>query len=406
MCKNDGCNLTGNWSIEESGYDAVSLLEAYELSRFEESFGDHPELDTDEQLRFTSVVFPRRKYCWWCARDSISKEMGWNFDLLDLGIALNEHCDYKYLRECRPLGQEWYDLLLWNIQTDLIFWPSTGEVKKIIQHYILNEVTAENIKLIAGWYNSKFDEYIETELLTEIINAGFRDDSDLALLASTDSYEAIHYEVIPSKQFLINMDNGMETFLRYRNALWNLYEESDPSPLVSEIEKLWQTGVEISKLESLVEELFGVDEMDIVYSDLDQDGIDFTGRNLFEVFTATISALSEVGLGITGTNLAKFWGLSPSMVLYVVDNGFLAHDILRIARLVREPELLTDWITAGEAIVPVDEIHMWFNNGFDAAHAEKWRSAGFDAESAAKWRAVIDDPIAARRRMGVGIQPT
>jgi len=405
MCKNENCQVSGGWSIEESGYDALSLLESFEFSRFEEKFGKHPDLESNEQVRLLDVVFPRRKYCWWCARDSISKEMGWNFDLLDLGIAINGHSDYKYLRECRSLGQEWYDLLLWNIQTDLIYWPYAEEVKKLIQHYISSAVAAENIKLIAEWHYSKFDEYIETELLTKIVNAGFRDDSDLALLASSDFYDAIHYEEIPSKQILTGMENGMETFLRYRQTLWNLFYDSDVGPQTSEIEKLWQTGVEISKLEVLVEHFLEDDETDILYFDLDEDGIDFSGQNLFEVFTSTINSLSEVSLEVNGTNLVKFWGLSSLMILYVVDNGLLDHDVLRIARWVREPDALIGWITHGEAMIPADEVRSWFKFGFDAAHAVNWKSAGFDAKTAAKWRAIIDDPIAARRRMGVGIQP-
>jgi hypothetical protein len=406
MCKNDSCELTGNWSIEESGYDAVSLLEAYELSRFEESFGDHPDLDTDEQLRFTSVVFPRRKYCWWCARDSISKEMGWNFDLLDLGIALNEHCDYEYIRECRSLGQEWYDLLLWNVEYKRVDFTQNGEVKGILLEYIANEVKTESIKSIAEWYDSEFDESIDAELLTALTNGGFRDYSDLALLSCSNLYEEIHWSELPTKLILTGMENGMETFVRYRQVLWDLTESIGEEPLVSVIEKLWKSGVGISELETLVESLLQDDELDAVFSDLDAYGLDPAGGNVFEAFASTVNSLIEVGLEVTGTNLVKFWGLAPLMILYVVDNGLLADDVLRIARWVGEPDALIGWITSGEVTIPINEVRSWFKFGFDAAHAEKWRSAGFDAESAAKWRAIIDDPIAARRRMGVGIQPT
>lgn len=405
MCKNESCELTGEWSIEESGYDAVSLLEAYELSRFKKSFGDHPELDTYEQLRFLSVVFPRRNYCWLCARDSISKEMGWNFDLLDLGIALNEHRDYEYLRECRSLGQEWYDLLLWNIEYKRVYFAQNGDVKRTLLEYIANEVKTESIKSIAEWHDSEFDESIDAELLTALTNAGFRDDSDLALLSCSNLYDEIHYEVIPSKQFLINMDNGLETFRRFRQVLWNLFEDSEEGPHESEIEELWETGVKISKLEGLVEQFLEDDETDILYSDLDKDGIDFAGRNLFEVFASTINSLNEVSLEVISTNLIKFWGLSSLMILYVVDNGILDNEVLRIARWVKEPDALIGWITPGEAMIPTDEVRSWIKFGFDAAHAVNWKSAGFEAKSAAKWRAIIDDPIAARRRMGAGIQP-
>ena len=92
------------------------------------------------------------------------------------------------------------------------------------------------------------------------------------------------------------------------------------------------------------------------------------------------------------------------MVLYVIDNGLLAEDVMKIARLVKEPEVLSRWLSVGHENIPTSEVRSWVRAGFTADEADKWKSAGFDAISASKWQVIVDDPIAARRRLDVGIR--
>ena len=406
MCKNKNCKHDYDWSILESGFDAVSLLESLELSIYEDKFGKHPDLEPYEELQLVDAVFGLRNYCWRCARRTIGEKMGWNFDLLKVGIPLDEHWRKDYLQDCRSVSKEWYELFLWGINPDRIQWFGDQDFKELLQQYNADGVTPENVKLIAEWFYKQFNEPLYIEYLNVIVNAGFRDDQDLKLLSYRETYDALENELpLPSKTTLAALEKGMKTYSAYESLLWKIDDDADVIEL--DIEGLGRTGMEISFLENLVEGLLQDEVLDVVeaeYEDVDSDGFHFPRPTLSEIFVSTILALSETGLKTTKANFQKFWGMSPAMILFVIDNGLLAEDVLKIARMVKEPEALSRWLSVGHENIPTAEVRSWVRVGFTIDEAEKWKSAGFDAISASKWHVIVDDPIVARRRLEVGIQ--
>ena len=390
----------------ESGFDATSLLESLELSIYEDKFGKHPDLEPDEELQLVDAVFGLRNYCWKCARRTIGEKMGWNFDLLSRGISLDLHWCYDYLNDCRSVSKEWYQLFLWGINPDRIQWVEDQDFKELLQQYNADGVTPENVKLITEWFYKQFDEPLHIEYLNTIVNAGFRDDQDLKLLSYRETYDALENDwPLPLKTTLAALEKGMETYSAYESLLWEIDDNADAIHL--DIEGLGRTGIEILFLKNLVEGLLQDEVLDVVEAeceDADADGFHFPRPTLSEIFVSTVIALSETGLEITQVNFQKFWGLPPAMVLYVIDNGLLAEDVMKIARLVKEPEVLSRWLSVGHENIPTSEVRSWVRAGFTADEADKWKSAGFDAVSASKWQAIVNDPIAARRRLEVGIQ--
>lgn len=390
----------------ESGFDAVSLLESLELSIYEDKFGKHPDLEPDEELQLVDAVFGLRNYCWRCARRTIGEKMGWNFDLLSKGIPLDQHWSYDYLNDCRSVSKEWYQLFLWGINPDRIQGVKDRDFNELLQQYNIDGVTPENVKLIAEWFYKQFDEPLHIEHLNTIVNAGFRDDQDLKLLSYRETYDALENDwPLPLKTTLAALEEGMKTYHDYESLLWEIDYDADAIQL--DIEGLGRTGIEILLLKNLVEGLLQDEVLDVVEAECEDtpaDGFRFPRPTLSEVFVSTILALSETGLEITQVNFQKFWGLPSAMVLYVIDNGLLAEDVMKIARMVKEPEALSRWLSVGHKRIPTAEVRSWVRAGFTADEAEKWKSAGFDAISASKWHVIVNDPIAARRRLDVGIR--
>ena len=406
MCKNKNCKQDYDWSIDESGFDAVSLLESLELSIYEDKYGTHPGLEPDEELQLVDAVFGLRNYCWRCARRTIGEKMGWNFDLLSKGIPLDQHWCYDYLNDCRLVSKEWYQLFLWGIRPRRLEGFGDQDFAELLDEYGSNGVTPEIVKLIAEWFQNQFNKPLDIEYLNKIVDAGFRDDKDLKLLSYREAYDALSIGwPIPLKTTLAALENGMETYSTYESLLWDIDDDADAIEL--DIEGLGRTGIEISFLKNFVEGLLQDGVLDVVEAECDDtpaDGFHFPRLCLSEIFVSTIIALSETGLEITQVNFQKFWGLPPTMVLYVIDNGLLAEDVMKIARMVKEPEVLSRWLSVGHENIPTSEVRSWVRAGFTADEADKWKSAGFDAISASKWHVIVNDPIAARRRLDVGIQ--
>ena len=98
----------------ESGLSVMSLLVSQELSIYEDNFGEHPDLEPDEELRLVDAVFGLRNYCWRCARRTIGEKMDWNFDLLSKGYSLDQHWIFADLSACRSVSKEWYETFLWG----------------------------------------------------------------------------------------------------------------------------------------------------------------------------------------------------------------------------------------------------------------------------------------------------
>ena len=390
----------------ESGLSVMSLLVSQELSIYEDNFGEHPDLEPDEELRLVDAVFGLRNYCWRCARRTIGEKMDWNFDLLSKGYSLDQHWIFADLSACRSVSKEWYETFLWGFSPRRLDGFEHQNFVELLREYGSHGVTPEIVKLIAEWFHDQFNEPLDFEYLTEIINAGFRDEQDLNLLSYREAYETLSIGLpLPSKTTLAALEKGMKTFQAYERLLWEFDDAADAIEL--DIEGLGRTGIEISILQNLVDGLLQDGVFDVVEAeceDADADGFHFPRPSLSEIFISTIVALSETGLETTQVNFEKFWGLPPAMVLYVIDNGLLAEDVMKIARLVKEPEVLSRWLSVGHENIPTSEVRSWVRAGFTADEADKWKSAGFDAISASKWQAIVNDPIAARRRLEVGIQ--
>jgi hypothetical protein len=388
----------------ESGLSVMSLLASQELSIYEDRYGTHPGLEPEEELQLVDAVFGLRNYCWRCARRTIGEKMGWNFDLLSKGIPLDQHWCYDYLKDCRSVSKEWYQLFLWGIKTHRLEGFGDQDFVELLQEYGSKGVTPEIVKLIAEWFHNQFNEPLDIEYLNKIVNAGFRDSEDLILLSYSETIDALYIGwPLPSKTTLAALGKGMETYHAYQRLLWKFDEDA----IELDIEGLARTGIEISFLENLVDGFLQDGVLDVVEADCEEtpaDGFHFPYPSLYEIFVSTVIALSETGLEVNHVNFQKFWGLPPVMVLYVIDNGLLAEDVMKIARMVKEPEVLSKWLSVDHENIPTSEVRSWVRAGFTADEAEKWKLAGFDAISASKWHAIVNDPIAARRRLDVGIQ--
>jgi hypothetical protein len=415
MCGNENCQFADAISIQEKGFDGLSLLEIYEFSLFEERFGKHPEISVDVEAQFVDVLFPLRKICWGCARGSIAEAMGWHFDYLNFGFPLADHEDLDFLEVFRFMGQEWMDLLLWNMQKSFIELSNNDEEVKLFERYIADGISPQSVRAIAEWHRYKSNHSIAVDVLNKILDAGYRDNSDLEMITKNCLEEALSWgRSIPSKSTLIKMSTNSDGFDEYSDLLWNLYEGLSNGPSETDVENLWRTGLEIEELKELGHLLFDDALMSFIYSedgsfleiysDLDGNYFDIAERNLYVAFASTLQSIREVGVELSRANVAKYWGMSALMILFVIDNGIRDADHLRIARYVRSSSELHGWISAGQEDIPLDEVQLWIKSGFVATSAMEWKIAGFDAVSAAKWKVSIDNPVVARRRLEAGIQ--
>jgi hypothetical protein len=174
-------------------------------------------------------------------------------------------------------------------------------------------------------------------------------------------------------------------------------------------------------------------------------------------------SLKQVGLPITAPNLERYWGLSSSEILEVIDAGGkpgLAAEVIRHGGSIRHlviieklldlgtgywlATLLTqrgfllkhfkDAVKKGDVLstlmkigailksdsrMKIDDAYAWFEiegsfeqlelwkmQGFAPHEGINWSKEGFEPETARKWRdAGVDSPVTAKRRRDAGLQP-
>jgi hypothetical protein len=402
MCGNTECESENPVSIEDHRVDnqttsALAVLQLRELDRYEKQFGYHPEIENEEEDRLVEATFHVRKLCWDCARPSIEEAMRWRFRWLDEGISLAKHDELiEFLDYYQPLEDEWNDLLVWNYRENIFEWSDYSSLEEQVYSFAAQGVSPENVKSIAEWCKRNFREPASIDHIEVLINAGFRDEDDMDLLEFDELQEHLEQEQkIPSKETLVklgidgSMYHGFMLAVLSFDGLWP--EESDVIDLV-------RTSVTLDQLAAIDSYLDEDDRMQAILMEFEGDEL------LHQVFVNTIAALVKVGLNVDNDNVIKYWGLNSELVLHVIDNDLLTDDVLRIARLLKEPSELMGWLTLNSGQIEPDEIQEWAKLGFDAQTALKWRAADFDAEIAQQWRAVIDDPVVAQRRISAGIQ--
>jgi hypothetical protein len=425
MCNNDNCQSGTPIKIQDHQIDnqmmnTTAILHMHELSHYEEQFRLHPELSVEVDDQLIDALFESKELCWECARPAIEEAMHWKFYLLHQGISLDKHERVlEFLNDFQPLDDDWNVLLAWVLLEEKIE-ISYGDdtLREMIINFQAQGVAAENVQSMAEWLYSKFRRAITTEELTHCVNAGFVNSDDLDLLSHVNlKWDIENLNPLPSKDVLMELEIDGRQYHEFEQVFVSLFDWGCYAT-ESEIAALVKTGISFDQLAVFIEEpLADVDEdgkedadpsrdelMDGIFDQLDLDYCNREGISVFTLFSRTVKSIVNVGLTLSFKNLATYWGLSESLILYVIDNGLVTDDVLKIAQLVKTPSELVGWLERDDDAIEADEIHEWVLARFDAEDATRWKREGFNAEIAQQWRAVIDDPVVAQRRISAGIQ--
>jgi hypothetical protein len=230
--------------------------------------------------------------------------------------------------------------------------------------------------------------------------------------------------------------------------------------------KLWRpSGFSSAQIMSLRDQLLAnaeVFEVLHVSSQLRLNNNDRTNC-CWDALPRNFESLKQVGLPITAPNLERYWGLSSSEILEVIDAGGkpgLAAEVIRHGGSIRHlviieklldlgtgywlATLLTqrgfllkhfkDAVKKGDVLstlmkigailksdsrMKIDDAYAWFEiegsfeqlelwkmQGFAPHEGINWSKEGFEPETARKWRdAGVDSPVTAKRRRDAGLQP-
>jgi hypothetical protein len=404
MCANENCPYEYGISIIGTQRSAIDLLWQFELSRFGPNFQFQNELSVDDENRLIDAAFPYRNLCWGCARTQIENAMQWRFSWLDRGIWLTEHAALlQNIEKVQPISGEWIEFLILNSVGEWICEYTNEDLGLVFQELELRRVNAEQVIDICTWYKQSFGESIELDHLLDLLRDGYRDSEFLKSLDREDVYRLIVCREVPPLKVLSSLGGKLDEFFLMQSVYWNhLYEDNDACQF---IERLIELNVGIVLLRELAEDLLEDDDMQVVIDEFDDYFQDFMNRSFSNQFLESIVQIRQVGFELTRENLIQYWGMSSELILYVVDNGLLSEDILRIARVVDKPSELVSWLKNGFDLIPYDEVRDWVKFGFLSNDAHEWCSSGFDAETANIWRKVTDNSVAARRRLEAGIQP-
>lgn len=421
MCQNPNCEASEDIAVrgvEAFGFEyqywnhARQSLEVFELDRFELIHGQHPPISDETLSQLKEVLFPLRHLCWECSRDEIAKGMSWNFFLFDWGMPLDEHenagLSFQKFKKIDParIDEEWKVLL-----TFLINCKSLDDEDHLLALMDLN-ISPNDVKAVIDWHSEQaLYSDLTLSFLIEIIESGYEGYWDLNRLACDDLPWLLSDEVLPMKSFLEENVDGLERFVSGLVVLGNL--QCDQSPTRADVMRLLDLEIDhgmLSEISSELGELLYDELMDKKFaaafvSELDDHFQNWRGENLYTMFSNTAKGLTEAQLPISTENFIRYWGLGSDLILYVVDNDLLSEEVLKVARVVENPEELASWLETGSELISHDLVRDWVKIGFSAKEAHEWRRSGFDAETASRWRQVTDNPVAARRRIEAGIQP-
>lgn len=422
MCSNENCESLTPVSIEDhrvndETMNTIAILHMHEIARFEKHFGLHPELSMEVDDQLIDALFESKGLCWECARPAIEEAMQWKFYLLHQGISLDKHeIIIEFLEDFQPLDDDWNALLAWVLLEAKIDYSYDHVMfREVLIAFQAQGVTAENVQSMAKWLYRKFRRSITPEELAHCVNAGFVTSDDLDLLDHVNlKWDIENLNPLPSKDVLMELEIDGSRYQQFEQVFvslfsWGCYATE------SEIAELVKTGISLDQLAVFVEEPLGDEEeeeagpsreelMDAIFDQLDIDYCNLEGISVFTLFSRTVKSIVNVGLTLSLKNLSTYWGLSEPLILFVIDNGLVTDDVLKIAQLVKTPAELVGWLERDDDAIEADEIHEWVLAGFDADDATKWKREGFDAEIAQQWRTVIDDPVVAQRRISAGIQ--
>ena len=400
--------------------NTIAILHLHEIARFEEQFGLHPEISMEVDDQLIDALFESKGLCWDCARPAIEEAMNWKFYLLDKGISLDKHERIiEFLDDFQPLDDDWNALLAWVLLEEKIDYSDGRDMlREALVAFQIQGVAAENLQEMAKWLYWKFRRPVTTEELAHCVNAGFATSDDLDFLNYVNlKWDIENLNPLPSKDVLMELEIDGSQYHQFEQVFVSLFDWGCYAT-ESEIAALVKTGICIDQLAVFVDEhLADGDEdrgedadtsrdelMDTIFDQLDLDFCNLEGISVFTLFSRTVKSIVNVGLTLSFKNLATYWGLSESLILFVIDNGLVTDDVLKIAQLVKTPAELVGWLERADDAIEADEIHEWVLAGFDAEDATKWKREGFNAEIAQQWRAVTDDPVVAQRRISAGIQ--
>ena len=423
MCSNENCDSLTPVSIEDhrvndETMNTIAILHMHEIARFEKHFGLHPELSMEVDDQLIDALFESKGLCWDCARPAIEDAMNWKFYLLDKGISLDKHESIiEFLDDFQPLDDDWNALLAWVFLEEKIdYYDDSNTLRETLVAFQMQGVTAENLQEMAKWLSWKFRRPVTTEQLAHCVNAGFVTSDDLDLLNHVNlKWDIEFFNPLPSKDVLMELEIDGSQYQQFEQVFVSLFNWGTYAT-ESEIAALVKTGISIDQLAVFVDEPLDDDEeekeaepsreelMDSIFNQLDPDYCNLEGISVFTLFSRTVKAIVNVGLTLSFKNLATYWGLSESLILFVIDSGLVTDDVLKIAQLVKTPAELVGWLERDDDAIEAGEIYQWVLAGFDAEDATKWKREGFNAEIAQQWRAVIDDPVVAQRRISAGIQ--
>lgn len=429
MCKNPNCEASEDIAVR--GADAFGFeyqywnharqsLEVYELDRFELIHGFRPSIKDETFLHLKEVLFPLRYLCWQCSRDEIAKGMSWNFSLFDWGIpfdaqkeALSGVKNFKKI-DFDAIDNVWTDLLTWLIFSRPLV-SSQEDEDQLDEDELLvlieSKISPSDVKTIIDWHveNAHFSD-LTLSFLIEIIKSGYENYWDLNQLVCDDLPHLLADEVLPMKRFLDENVDGLKKFLSGWEILLSL--ECEPSPTRPDIMRLLDVDIDHGMLSEISSELGGLyylprDKKFVAElpKEVDDESNEWPIENVYTTFSNTVACLIEARLTVSEENILRYFSLSTELILHVVDNDLLTDEVLKIARLVENPEELTSWLETGFEVISHELVRHWVKFGFSANDAQEWCRSGFDGETANRWRQVTDNPVVARRRIEAGIQP-
>ena len=457
MCIKEDCE-SGEIAIQDYSVDVVSLLHEFELCRYTYRGQTHPEISYEIENKLVEACYALRRYCWSCARPHIERLMIWNFSFLDLGFPLSEHAELmQHLDGYHPISQEWKMFLValsrpTHYSSEFVDFLSPD----VVRYFSGEGISPYSVKKVFNWYFWVFDEVVESEVLKNILKAGYEEPDELRLL-QVDEYlwdRLNSVRVVPSCGVLDRVD--MSTYMKLETFS---YAWCNDGLSEEEIIRILDLGISPDVLVSAISEL-NDDFVEQLEEDLDENYCNLRGVSFTECFLETLAGLVETGLEIAPGNLTKFWSLTAEQMLYVIDHDIKDKNFIRLARVLKtNPEIdegarimnlgcsltlaflsvksglkseiisvltgnglslpdletsikyfselsseeIMNWLSVVPMFASVQVVKEWKDSGFSPVETAAWAKSGFDPISAGKWMTVTTDPLVAKRRRDAGI---
>jgi len=337
-----------------------------------ERVGTHLGIGDAEKL--IDLAFQFRNWCWQCARNGIQSEMKWDFGFLRYGIILDHHEEYlRFFKEIDEQPENWRNclsglVLEGGVELGLFGFENLN-ISDFVNQLRVTGISVDELQTLAMFISKEIDDPWNDEVsLLDLVNKGYRTDSDLALLSECQRFPWNFYGLIPLKTTLL-ATGGYDNYEQFQSFLWNINVEDDEKE-EARILQLVDVGVPIETLTDLGSMLFDDEVEDVsdsevrdeylqsIFDDLDDDLTDLNGNDFFECFVATLKMMQEIKLTINFSNFTKFWSMSSKSVLKAIDNEENNLNYFRSARLFEEDEQIATMASLLDDELPLEDAYL------------------------------------------------